>query len=214
MDAPSHDTIDALLAELVPTTKLDERTAAAALAAGGGDGPARPQPTPARRRRWPLRLAVAVVAVGLAAAVFTAGLLVGRQTAEGDPSSGDPAADSSEAGQLGSDQAQPFGTASVNSEAGDAAQSDPTGLVARYRQELAARDLVSTTLSDDDLTRFGYAACVFAASADGPADFERFRTTAAADADTSLTEAEMAVAIDTAVVVFCPVDAERLGITA
>ena len=35
-----------------------------------------------------------------------------------------------------------------------------------------------------------------------------------ADADTTLSDAEMEVVIDTAVVVFCPVDAQRLGITA
>ncbi len=208
MDAPSHDTIDALLAELVPTTRLDERP----LAPGGGvDEPAdrrpRPEPRPARRRRWPTRMALATLILGLACALFAAGVLVGRRTADGSTGA-------AEATRLGSTPGEPFGTASLHSEAGDAEQTDPTGLVARYRDELAARDLVSTGLADDDLTRFGYAACVFAASAEGPADFDRFRATAAADADTSLSDAEMEVVIDTAVVVFCPVDAQRLGITA
>lgn len=214
MDAPSHDTIDALLAELVPTTRLD--TPAVRLADDvlppAVAGPAHPPDgrtvSGKQRRRWHLRLALTLLAVGLAAAVFAAGIVVGRQTAGG----GDEAGATAET-TLGSNPAEPFGSASVNSEAGDAAQTDPTGLVARYRDELAARDLVSTSLADDDLTRFGYAACVFAASAEGPADFDRFRATAAADADSSLSDAEMEVVIDTAVIVFCPVDAQRLGIT-
>lgn len=215
MNAPSHDTIDALLAELVPTSRLEApavRLADDALPPATGGPPQSPggrTSSGRRRRRWPVRLALALLAIGLAAAVFAAGMVVGRQTAGGGEEAGVTAESS-----LGSSQAEPFGSASVSSEAGDAAQTDPTGLVARYRQELAARDLVSTTLSDDDLTRFGYAACVFAASAEGPADFDRFRAAAVADADSPLTDAEMAVVIDTAVEVFCPVDAERLGITA
>jgi hypothetical protein len=206
MDAPSHDTIDALLAELVPTTRLDDHPGADPDRDGAQPGH-RP-PGVGRPRRWPLRLALPLAAIGLAAALFAAGVVVGRQTAGGESVEG------ADATGLGSTQVEPFGTASLNSEAGDAAQTDPTGLVARYRDELAARDLVSTSLGDDDLTRFGYAACVFAASAEGPADFERFRTAAVADADSSLSDADMALVIDTAVVVFCPVDAERLGITA
>ncbi|MEZ5411972.1 MAG: hypothetical protein R2761_28310 [Acidimicrobiales bacterium] len=214
MDARTHDTIDALLAELVPTTRLDNPVKDSGDAEP--DPPAGPPGTdgsPTRRRRWPVRLALAVVALGLAAALVTAGVLIGRSTAGGEPAGGE-SADGADASQLGSAPGEPFGTASIHSEAGDAARTDPTGLVARYREELAARDLVSTSLGDDDLTRFGYAACVFAASADGPADFDRFRAAAVADADSSLTSAEMAVVIDTAVVVFCPVDAQRLGIAA
>ncbi len=209
MDAPSQNTIDALLAELVPTARLDDPPAASD---AGGHTPAPPPNRrggfPARRRRrWPTRLALIALSLGLVGAMFAAGVLVGRRTADG-PTGGD------EAARLASTPGQPFGTASLQSELGDAEQSDPTGLVARYRDELAARDLVSTSLGDDDLTRFGYAACVFAASAEGPADFDRFRATAAADAETSLSDAEMEVVIDTAVLVFCPVDAQRLGITA
>ncbi len=213
MDAPSHDTIDALLAELVPTTKLDE---AAPGRVGEPDRlpPVPPdagvieasRPRPQRRRRL-ARAGLGLLATGVVGAMFAAGVLVGRSTADG-PTGG------ADAASLGSTQWEPFGTASLHSEAGDAEQTDPTGLVARFRDELAARNLVSTSLGDDDLTRFGYAACVFAASAEGPADFERFRASAAADADTTLSDAEMEVVIDTAVVVFCPVDAQRLGITA
>lgn len=207
MDAPSHDTIDALLAELLPTTRLDERPV-------GADQPDRSPPDGPRggrpgRRRWPVRLALAMVVLCLAAAAFASGVLVGRRTADGGAAVGQ-----ADVNRLGSVPGKPFGTATVQSGAGDAASTDPTGLVALYRNELAARDLVSASLSDGDLTRFGYAACVFAASAEGPADFERFRTTATAEADTTLSDAEMEVVIDTAVVVFCPVDAQRLGITA
>lgn len=216
MDSPSHDTIDALLAELVPTTRLGEPPKPDL---DPIDQPAHPPAPggPGRRHRphrpRPLRVAVALLAIGLAAALFAAGMVVGRRTADPPPAPQADGADGPGDAQLGSDQGHPFGTASLNSEAGDAAQTDPTGLVARYRQELAARDLVSTTLGDDDLTRFGYAACVFAASAEGPADFERFRTAAVADADSPLSDADMEMVIDTAVVVFCPVDAQRLGIT-
>lgn len=208
MNAPSHDTIDALLAELVPTTRLDDAGPGRAveadrLSADPGVVVARAR----RRRRMLARAGLFLLAVGVVGAMFAAGVLVGRQTADGPTGR-------AEATSLGSTQWEPFGTATVQSEAGDAEQTDPTGLVARYREELAARDLVSTTLGDDDLTRFGYAACVFAASAEGPADFDRFRASAAADAETTLSDAEMEVVIDTAVVVFCPVDARRLGITA
>lgn len=209
MDARSHDTIDALLAELVPTTRLDDAVPGRAgepdrLPPGPGVvGNVQPRP----RRRRLSRLGLGLLAIGLVGAMFAAGVLVGRRTADGPVSGADTTS-------LGSTQWEPFGTASLHSEAGDAEQTDPTGLVARYRDELAARDLVSTSLGDDDLTRFGYAACVFAASAEGPADFDRFRASAAADADTTLSDAEMEVVIDTAVVVFCPVDAQRLGITA
>lgn len=219
MDAPSHDTIDALLAELVPTTKLDEARPGRAAEpdrlppdrlppdrlppASRGIEPVHRRP----RRRRLARAGLALLTIGLVGAMFAAGVLVGRSTADGPTARADAAS-------LGSTQWEPFGTAQLHSEAGDAEQTDPTGLVARYREELAARNLVSTSLGDDDLTRFGYAACVFAASAEGPADFDRFRASAAADADTTLSDAEMEVVIDTAVVVFCPVDAQRLGITA
>ncbi len=218
MDAPSHDTIDALLAELVPTSRLEAPAVRLAddVLPPAVAGPAHPPDgrtvSGKQRRRWHLRLALTLLAVGLAVALFAAGLMVGRRTANGADGA-NAGTDTTAETTLGSSPAEPFGSASVNSEAGDAAQTDPTGLVARYRDELAARDLVSTSLADDDLTRFGYAACVFAASAEGPADFDRFRATAAADADSSLSDAEMEVVIDTAVIVFCPVDAQRLGIT-
>ncbi len=214
MDAPSHDTIDALLAELVPTTRLGEPPGHDLPGPPLGPQPDRQpdrRPPPGLRRgrpRWPLRLALTVLAAGLAAALFAAGMVVGRRTAGG------PGGEGAEITGLGSSPGEPFGTASLHSEAGDAAQTDPTGLVARYRDELAARDLDSSGLGDDDLTRFGYAACVFAASSANPADFARFRAAAVADADTTLTDAEVAVVIDTAVAVFCPADAQRLGITA
>lgn len=223
MTGAAETTIDRLLNELLPTTRLGPHPIVAAEEPGGSRPELPPRPVPHRaggRRRWRRALILAAFLL-TAGAVFAGGLVVGRQTGSGS----DPAAST----QLESEPAAlPIGTAAPAPGTGPAEQpgtgpaeqpgavdpeaADPTGLVAGYREALAARDLVSADLSDDDLTRFGYAACVFAASAESPADFDTFRSAAVADADSSLTDAEMAVVVDTAVIVFCPADADRLGV--
>lgn len=85
--------------------------------------------------------------------------------------------------------------------------------VAGFRAALVANDLSGEQLSDDDIIEFGTAFCVFAAIAQDDAEFDEFRQQAIADSDGELTDAEMVVAIDTSVGLFCPADAGRLGIT-
>ncbi len=107
------------------------------------------------------------------------------------------------------------GSASGNASptSGQANPIDPAQLVADFRADLATSGLTASELSDEDLTRFGSTACVFAASSDTAGDFEVFRVAAIAEADSSLTDAEMTLVIDTALTTFCPQEADRLGLS-
>ena len=98
--------------------------------------------------------------------------------------------------------------------AGSASSLSPGDQVEGYRARLGARGLVTGKLTDDDLIRFGSAACTFAAGSNSAADFDTFRSAATAQADSSLSDSDMALVIDTALVTFCPVEAARLGISA
>lgn len=93
-----------------------------------------------------------------------------------------------------------------------APQRSPDELVTDFREVLEENDLTSGSLSDEEIVTFGSTLCVFAASAEEPEDFEALREIAIADTESELSDVELSVAISAAIIVFCPLDAERLNI--
>ncbi|MDH3684316.1 MAG: hypothetical protein OEV40_30710 [Acidimicrobiia bacterium] len=91
--------------------------------------------------------------------------------------------------------------------------ADPTAQVAQFRSILADNGLTSDGLSDEDISTFSTTFCIFAVAAEGPTEYERFRSERVAQADSELTEEELSIVIDAAVVVFCPEEADRLGVS-
>ena len=95
---------------------------------------------------------------------------------------------------------------------GSSTTADASAQVADFREILADNGLTSEELSDGDISTFGSAFCVFAVAAENEGEYVTFRDEATADADSDLSDDELAVVIDAAVVVFCPEEASRLGI--
>lgn len=91
--------------------------------------------------------------------------------------------------------------------------ADITAQVQQFRSILADNGLTSDGLSDDDISTFSTTFCIFAVASEGPTEYERFRSERVAEAESDLTNEELSTVIDAAVVVFCPDEAERLGIS-
>lgn len=94
----------------------------------------------------------------------------------------------------------------------DAAALD-TARAEAWRAALAGRGIDTSELSDEDVIDFGKSFCVFAVVSVDAEEFDTYRARAQTGVAGALTEAQLTAAIDTAVVTFCPEDAERLGIT-
>ena len=89
---------------------------------------------------------------------------------------------------------------------------DPTE-IDQFRSILRDNGLTSDKLTDADVLGFGNSFCDVAASSDSPEVFDGFRQDAIeSTANTTLEPEELGMVIDTAIVAFCPEEAERLGI--
>ncbi len=93
------------------------------------------------------------------------------------------------------------------------ADAADASLAAAWRETLADRGIDTTELSDEDIIDFGKSFCVFAVVSTDAEEFDTYRDRAQTGVAGSLTEAQLTAAIDSAVVTFCPEDAERLDIT-
>lgn len=84
--------------------------------------------------------------------------------------------------------------------------------IAEFRAILLQNELNSEGLSDDQIEQFGSTFCIFAASSADEAEFAQFREEAIDEANSEVDTDGLELVIDTAVVVFCPDQAERLDI--
>ncbi len=85
--------------------------------------------------------------------------------------------------------------------------------VAEFRALLLQNDLTSDALSDAKVVEFGSDFCIFAGLSEDPDDFAVYREQAIKQSKSELSAKSLSVVIDAAVVVFCPEDATRLGVT-
>ncbi|MGF1600062.1 MAG: hypothetical protein ACFCVK_24665 [Acidimicrobiales bacterium] len=83
----------------------------------------------------------------------------------------------------------------------------------RFRSILADADLSSDELSDTDLSTLGTTFCIFATASGDEDDFDDFRQQAVDSAETTIGGDQLEFVVDAAVVVFCPDEADRLGIS-
>lgn len=89
----------------------------------------------------------------------------------------------------------------------------PDQVVANFREKLASNGLSSAVLTDDDIVKFGEDFCFVASNSKDQAAFDTEAKAAIADSTSSLSDDELRLVIDTAVVVSCPEEAKRLEIT-
>ena len=178
-------------------------TGRAALSAG--------RPSKGWRRWWPLviGLPLAAVGAGLVAIVLfrdPAPEPLGSEVADGTASTQLPVTTL--------DTESTTISTATESSASTVLQPDrsPDELVADFRALLEENDLTSGSLTDEEIVTFGSTLCVFAASAEEPEDFDALRELAIADTESELSDVELTLAISAAIVVFCPLEAERLGI--
>ena len=94
----------------------------------------------------------------------------------------------------------------------EAVESAPSGeMTAAFREALAEQGFDTGELADDQITTFGNVYCVLAGgSADGD-DFVRLRAQAIESSSSSLSVDDQQTIIATAVMAFCPSEAERLA---
>ncbi len=154
-------------------------------------------------------LPVAAVVCGVVAVALlrdsTPGSAGSLSSDEGSPASAETTADPDPTDDA---PASPTSVASTSTP-----PRDPDELVAEFRTVLEEHDLTSGSLSDDEIITFGTTLCVFAASADEPDDFQALKDLAIEDTESELSDVELSVAISAAIIVFCPLDAERLDVT-
>jgi hypothetical protein len=92
--------------------------------------------------------------------------------------------------------------------------ADPTQ-IDQFRSLLRENGLTSDKLADADVLGFGSSFCALAASSSSPEVFDEFRQDAIdSTANTSLDPGELGMVIDSAILAFCPDEADRLAIGA
>lgn len=91
--------------------------------------------------------------------------------------------------------------------------ADSSAQVGAFRALLAENGLTSDELTDEDINTFGTTFCIFAEASESPTEYSEFRTQAISDTESDLSQEELFLVIDSAVVVFCPDEAARLGIS-
>lgn len=96
-----------------------------------------------------------------------------------------------------------------------AAESDPdvAATIAEFRRQMSERGLSTAELTDEQITTFAATYCVYAGGAEDRAAFDELRRVAVTSSRSSLTPTQLNLTITTAVVVFCPEESDRLGIT-
>ena len=104
------------------------------------------------------------------------------------------------------------GDSTTSSSDGSSTTADATTQVTEFRDILADNGLTSDGLSDDDIATFGTRFCVFAIASENQTEYEDFRQQAIATTESQLTDDELFTVVDAAVAVFCPDEAQRLGI--
>lgn len=94
-------------------------------------------------------------------------------------------------------------------------ESDPeaAAAIADFRRQLGERGLSTDELTDEQITTFASTYCVYAGGAEDRAAFDELRRVAVTSSRSNLTPTQLNLTITTAVVVFCPEESERLGIT-
>ncbi|MEM9891305.1 MAG: hypothetical protein AAF962_10620 [Actinomycetota bacterium] len=82
----------------------------------------------------------------------------------------------------------------------------------QFRQILSDNGLTSQNLTDDNITTFADSFCGMAAEAADAAEFDLTRESSVAATNSNLSDEELRLVIDAAIVSFCPDQAQRLGI--
>ncbi|MEM8922047.1 MAG: hypothetical protein AAGD35_01000 [Actinomycetota bacterium] len=90
------------------------------------------------------------------------------------------------------------------------AEQTPLG---QFRQLLSDNGLASDNLGDNEINTFADSFCNMATNAADPAAFDEIREAAVEATESSLSDGELRLVIDAAIVAFCPDEATRLGIT-
>ena len=84
--------------------------------------------------------------------------------------------------------------------------------ISDFRVQLESRGLLTGRLTDDQISAFASTYCVYAGGAESSEAFDQLRAESVAGSTSALNEDQLNLTISTAVVVFCPEDADRLGI--
>lgn len=84
--------------------------------------------------------------------------------------------------------------------------------VIEFRAILSDNELTSENLADSDILRFADNFCGLAETADDEDEFEDIRTGAIQSISSELSDDELSLIIDAAVITFCPNEAERLSV--
>ncbi len=84
--------------------------------------------------------------------------------------------------------------------------------VPEFRRLLADAGLTSDNLSDDDIRTFGASVCILANTAEDLDDYEDLRADRIEQTETELTSEELSLVVDSAVLAFCPDQAQRIGL--
>lgn len=86
-------------------------------------------------------------------------------------------------------------------------------IVSKFRESLASNGLSSSVLTDDDIVKFGEDFCFVASNSENRSIYDTEAQAAIDDSSSQLSDEELRLVIDTAIVVSCPDQAERLDIT-
>jgi hypothetical protein len=104
--------------------------------------------------------------------------------------------------------------ADTTGEATTTAPVDPATQVADFRAILVQNELTSDNLTDEQVITIGNQLCIFAMASTDREGFEAFRSQAINEVDSDRTPEELVLVTNVAVIVFCPDEAQRLGIAA
>ncbi len=86
-------------------------------------------------------------------------------------------------------------------------------VVSKFRESLASNGLNSSVLTDDDIVKFGEDFCFVASNSKDRSEYDTEAQAAIDDSASQLSDEELRLIIDTAVVVSCPDQAERLNVS-
>ncbi len=103
---------------------------------------------------------------------------------------------------------------STSTTAATGTDTDGAARIGQFRTLLEDNQITAAELTGDDLAAFGVTACSYAQNSQELSEYQEIRAGVIEDAQNEeLTVDELQFIIDAAVTVFCPEDAQRLGIT-